>query len=302
MRVLVTGADGFAGSHVVRAFRDCQVFMFDVRDRWDRQPPVDVVVSLAASANPGEALRDPAKAYANSTRVMVETLEYARTVGARVLHVSTNEVYGPKVGLPYEPRGPYAGAKACQEIVCQTYQDVPVTVVVTQSLFGERQQPDKLVPTAIRKLLAGEPIPLQYGRTSWAARPFLHVRNLAEALRLLAEGDSDRRRVHVGADEALSVMDVVDTLAAALDTIPVVTPVAAGDRPGHELDVEPIGCDLDGWSPTYEAMAAFEDVARWYRDNPEWLEPPNDTNRERTRQSLRGQPGHHSDRTGRAAA
>ena len=184
MRALITGADGFVGSHVAPAFRDrgWEVFPFDVLDRWDRQPPVDVVVSLAASANPREALRNPQGAYANGTRVMVDTLEFARQVGARVLHVSTNEVYGHKVGLPYEPRGPYAGAKACQEIVCETYQDVPVTIVVTQSLFGERQQPDKLVPTAIRKLLANEPIQLQPNGHRWASRPFLHARNLAEAL------------------------------------------------------------------------------------------------------------------------
>ncbi len=277
-RALITGSAGFAGSHVVRTFRDrtdWQLRLFDAKngDRWADVPPVDVVVSLAASANPREALRDPAKAYRNGVTVMVETLEYARKVGARVLHVSTNEVYGPKVGFPYEPRGPYAGAKACQEIVCETYQDVLVTIVVTQSLFGERQQPDKLVPTVVRKLLAGEPIPLQRGRTSWAARPFLHVRNLADALLTMAESDSGGPRVHVGADRALSVLDVVDTLAKALGAIPVITPVDAGDRPGHELDVETIGCDLDGWRPVYLAKYALQDVARWYRDNPDWLEP-----------------------------
>ena len=145
---------------------------------------------------------------------MVDTLEFARPLGARVLHVSTNEVYGHKVGLPYEPRGPYAGAKACQEIVCETYQDVPVTVVVTQSLFGERQQPDKLVPTAIRKLLAGEPVPLQRHDARWASRPFLHARNLAEALVVLGGDETGRRRrVHVGSSQQLNLRTVVTTLA-----------------------------------------------------------------------------------------
>ena len=275
-RILVTGSAGFVGSHVMEQLRGTSHYVvpFDAEDSWDELGPVDVVISLAATADPQQALRDPVSAYENNVRVMVQTLEYARHVGARVLHVSTNEVYGHKVGFPYEPRGPYAGGKACQEIICEAYQDVPTTVVVTQSLFGERQQPDKLVPTAIRKLLAGEPIPLQRNNARWASRPFMHVRNLAEALLFLADDETGkRRRVHVGASQALSVRTMIDMIATTLERPSLVESVHAGDRPGHELDVEPIGCDLAGWEPTYNAMAAIQDVARWYRDNPRWLEP-----------------------------
>lgn len=262
-RVLVTGAAGFAGWHVTqRFFAHCwDVIPFDVGDEFPSDP-VDVVVSLAATAEPREALRDPAGAYANCTRIMVETLEYAREVGARVLHVSTNEAH--------PPRGAYGGAKACQEIVCETYQDVPTTVVVTQSLFGERQQPNKLVPTAVRALLNDEPVTLQRNGTAWASRPFLHVRNLADALVHLAEHPADRARVHVGAQTTFSVRSVVGLLALALRREPRVRAVPAGDRPGHELHVAAIGWDLNE-PPAYMTTAALQQVALWYRDNPEWL-------------------------------
>lgn len=266
MRVLVTGARGFVGSHIVPYFEthDAEVVGIDLGDAFPCEP-ADVVVSLAATADPRHALTDPVAAYANSTRIMIETLEYAREHGARVLHVSTNEAHPPS--------GPYGGAKACQEIVCETYGDVPVTIVVTQSLFGERQQRDKLVPTAIRAILNETPIRLQCGadaRPRWARRPFLHVRNLAAALTWLATAKAESS-VNVGAVEVWSVRNVVRELEDVLGRRALVEPVSAGDRPGHENAVRAIGCNVVDWQPSYDARTAFRDVAAWYLEHQEWL-------------------------------
>jgi nucleoside-diphosphate-sugar epimerase len=162
------------------------------------------------------------------------------------------------------------GAKACQEIVCQTYPDVDIRTVVTQSLFGERQQRDKLVPTAIRSLLNGDPVKLQSNGNGFATRPFLHVRNLAQALAWLASNESPER-VHVGAVETVSVRKVVAALEEVLEREATIEAVPAGGRVGHEAHVQPLGCDLDGWQPLYGVVWALRDVGRWYLNNPEWL-------------------------------
>lgn len=271
MKALVTGAAGFVGSHVIDRLRSQGIWVLGLDlDQPFPEVPVDVVISLAASADPREALRDPVSAYENNVRIMVQTLEYARATSARVLHVSTNEVYGPGGTLPYRPRGPYAGGKACQEIICESYPDVPTTIVVTQSLFGERQQPDKLVPTVIRRLFSGRPVTLQRDDDGWAERPFLHASNLASALTHLV-GHENGHRVHVGATEVLSVAHVARVLADALGRELLLDPVPAGDRPGHESTVTPIGNDVPGWQPIMTAEEGLVATARWYGEHPEWL-------------------------------
>jgi nucleoside-diphosphate-sugar epimerase len=178
-----------------------------------------------------------------------------------VVHVSSAEAY--------PPRSPYGGGKACQDIICDTYQDVPVTVVVTQSLFGERQQPEKLIPTAIRTLLNGQPVKLQSSGASFARRPFMHVANLADALVTLAERPHDaHRRYHVGATSSWSVLHVVETLAGALNVPAHIESVPVGGRVGHELTVPALVNDIPGWEITYPLEEALRAVARWYQ--PEW--------------------------------
>lgn len=263
--VVVTGHLGFVGRHVTRQFRDAgwRVYGVDLGDRFPDEH-ANMVVSLAATADPVKAMALPVAAYTNGVEIMARTLAYAKKHHARVLHVSTNEAINP--------RGPYGGAKACQEVVCEATPDVETTIVVTQSLFGEYQQPDKLVPTAVKAILEDRPVMVQRNGDGYAKRPFMHVRNLAVALTDLAARDTrGKHRVNVGSTIEYRLDDVVDRIASALGRKAVVMPVEAGDRPGHEHTVDLVGCDLYGRHLPYETIPALGDVARWYAKNPGWL-------------------------------
>ena len=91
---------------------------------------------------------------------------------ARFLHVSTDEVYGTlgETGLftektPYAPNSPYSASKASSDMIVRSYHHTyGMNTVITNcsNNYGPHQHDEKLIPTVIRKALAGEEIPI-YG-------------------------------------------------------------------------------------------------------------------------------------------
>src|SRR5215468_610853 len=171
------------------------------------------------------------------------------------------------------PSNPYSASKACQEAVAFSYwrtYGLPVVIVNTMNMFGERQDREKFVPLVIRAVLAGDEVPL-HGRQHpdfrdtemplWepSSRCWLHARNHADALRWIltdtvpaAFPAADRPdRWHVAGDEA-DVLEVAQVIAAAAGK-PLRYRWADfhSSRPGHDhryaLDASKI--HAAGWKP-----------------------------------------------------
>jgi nucleoside-diphosphate-sugar epimerase len=269
VKALVTGSRGFVGSHVIEALAGHEILPEPAEYvDLDDAPPVDVVIALAASADPAAAMLAPLGAITNSASVMIETMEYARRVRARVLLVTSAEAGLTFAG--YRPTGPYAAGKACQEAICGSYGDVHSAIVVATSLFGERQQRDRLVPQVIAAMLAGRAVKLQRGN-EWASRPFMDVRDFAAGIVHLAAMENLPLRTHLGASRSVDLPFVVGAIGGALGCKFEIRAVPAGDRPGHEVHVEPIGCNVPGFRPRNDLLTALLRVARWYDAHREWL-------------------------------
>lgn len=231
MKILVTGAGGFVGQHLVRhilELTDWSVVVlgrsggallklgeseritpvqYDLRDklRRDAFSDVDAVVNLAASSDVQSFLDEPVRHAQNNVTGTLNLLEWARRRRLTAfIQVSTNEVYGPATGSyqsrewdPLLPSTPYSASKAAQEVMAigwrQTY-GVPVVIVNTMHLFGEGQPRRRFVPTAIAKLLAGERVPIYRDSDGHqSARNWLYVGDLAHALVKLLHTDVNTR-------------------------------------------------------------------------------------------------------------
>ena len=90
----------------------------------------------------------------------------------RFHHISTDEVYGTlgengyfSETTSYAPNSPYSASKASSDFIVRAYHHtfgMNVTTSNCSNNYGPKQHSEKLIPTIIRKCLAGESIPV-YG-------------------------------------------------------------------------------------------------------------------------------------------
>lgn len=115
MKILLTGSEGYIGSHVKRALKAHDVFCIDLKLGTDIRRPVmvdvDVIVHLAALVKVGESVMQPWPYYdtnVNGTKNVIDA-----TQGAKFILAST--------GAAFNPTSPYGTSKVAAEDLVKAY-------------------------------------------------------------------------------------------------------------------------------------------------------------------------------------
>jgi dTDP-glucose 4,6-dehydratase len=223
-----------------------------------------------------------------AARRYLQTLPPSRRDGFRLVHVSTDEVFG-ELGpegrfdetSPYAPSSPYSASKAAADHLVRAFGrtfELPVIVTNCGNNYGPYQFPEKLIPVVILSALEDRPIPL-YGR-GLNVRDWLYVEDHAEALLAVADRGRVGETYCIGGGAEASNLDLVTRLCAELDRI---RPRAGGryaelitevpDRPGHDfryaIDAGKIGREL-GWTARTSLDEGLARTVRWYVENTAW--------------------------------
>lgn len=195
----------------------------------------------------------------------------------------------------FRPANPYAAAKAGGECLAMAYANtyrLPLTIVNTMNLIGERQHPEKFVPLVIRRVLAGKEVLIHADPTcTWSGtRFYLHCRTYADALGWLIDGCQDIRvidgqsvcmqqdrpplKLHVCGEREISNLDLASLIAGYVGK-PLHYHLVDfhSSRPGHDLRyaMDDSLITSMGWKRPMNLEQSLEKTVRWYLDNPQWL-------------------------------
>jgi dTDP-glucose 4,6-dehydratase len=242
----------------------------------------DAVVNFAAESHVDRSLMEPDAFLRTDVFGVFTLLEAVRELGVpRLLHVSTDEVYGSlatgsaRETDPLRPSNPYSASKAGGDLLALAYwrtHRVPVLITRSSNNFGPYQYPEKVIPLFITNALDDQPLPL-YG-DGRNVRDWLYVADNCAAIDLVLRHGKDGEVYNVGGGhEVENIVLTREILRLVGKSETLITPVK--DRPGHDrrysLDSKKIR--QLGWKPQHPFGRALAETVQWYRDHEAWWRP-----------------------------
>jgi dTDP-glucose 4,6-dehydratase len=209
-------------------------------------------------------------------------MDVAQKIGvSRVIHVSTDEVYGSvEIGSstesdPLEPRSPYSASKAGSDLIALSHHatyGTPVIVTRSSNNFGPYQFPEKVIPLFVTNLLDGRKVPL-YG-DGLNIRDWLHVDDHCRGIDLLLSKGTPGEVYNIGGGNEVKNVDLTyRILELTGKTKALIKPVA--DRLGHDrrycLDTSKL--KSMGWAPQANFETGLAATVDWYKNNEWWWRP-----------------------------
>ncbi len=237
----------------------------------------DVIINIAAETHVDNSIEGPTVFLETNVIGTQVLLEAAKKYGhKRYVQVSTDEVYGDRLDGSFvetdklTPSNPYSASKAAAELLCMSYNrtySTPVLISRCSNNYGTHQYPEKLIPLFIKKLLAGEKVPL-YG-DGLHVRDWLHVTDHCKAIDLILHKGKVGETYNIGTNEEHNNLEITRMLLEILglteDRIEYVT-----DRLGHDLrysvDASKIKSEL-GWAAEVKFEDGFAEMVEWYKNN-----------------------------------
>tara|TARA_B100000700_G_scaffold331776_1_gene468449 strand:- start:5013 stop:5951 length:939 start_codon:yes stop_codon:yes gene_type:complete len=228
--IIITGCAGFIGSHATDIFlsepdyrvigvdsltyagdlkniseanknKNFKFFKLDICETENivslaRDNKVTEIINFAAETHVDNSILSSKSFIHSNIEGVRSLLEVCRSEEIRLIHVSTDEVYGSTRSNSFvesdrlSPSNPYSATKASAEHLIKAYENthnVKNIIVRPANNFGPRQHREKFLPTIINSIYKGKKIPI-YGNGQ-NIRDWLYVKDTARVIKFLLESE-----------------------------------------------------------------------------------------------------------------
>jgi nucleoside-diphosphate-sugar epimerase len=265
VRIFLTGATGFVGQHLIRAFESehelfvtsrrptgrANEIVADLLELQQRKLPENIDVVIHAAAFIGGAGADPNEVSRTNIDGTIHVARAAAEMKAkRFVLLSTGGVYGPAESPRTEesavaPLGDYAVSKWSSEMAARALQDqMRVQILRLFFPYGPGQREDRLVPRLIRRIRNGEPITAANGNGP-QLNP-IYIDDLIESMRRLMTIDQDLV-VNLAGTETVTVRNIAEEIGRIVGTTPNI--VSMPETPASWVADITRAIELTGYTP-----------------------------------------------------
>lgn len=305
-KVLVTGANGFVGHHLVKELADNGVSVVGVGGPVGAQAKspymddyvtldlndatasdkidfggVDGVIHLAGMAAVGPSFDKPLEYITTNVGIQINLFEAAIKQDAhpKFLIISSGSLYDAKAPLPLTeespvvPESPYAVSKIGQEQMAFHYAGRGFECVVARPFnhIGPGQNPGFLVPDVAQQIIAcekGEQSEISVGNLD-AKRDYTDVRDIVRAYRLLLEKGKSGEIYNICSGKSVGGHDIVSGLLKAAGSEAPLKQDSSKMRPSDNPDIYGDSSKLaeaTGWKPEISLETTLQDVIADWRN------------------------------------
>lgn len=299
--ILVTGSEGFVGSHLIKTLRElsyeivptCYPPMLPKGEKYvpldllnvdatknvlkEHEP--DIIFHLAAISSVAKSFRDPPRTYSTNVLGTVNLVEAVKNLKKRVrfIFVSTCEVYGGGEHISETAdivlKNPYAVSKYAAEMVCQNHfiDELECTVLRPFTHTGPGQSQDFVLPTIATQIAEIEknkrPPLLELGNID-VKREFMDIHDICNAYVLSIEHCKPGDIYNVSSNTGYTIRQALDIFAQQSK---VTYEVKTDPSKVRKVDIPVLIGDgskfagLTGWKPTVAFEKTIESLFYYWR-------------------------------------